>query len=329
MSPGSTAPGGPPFPHRLDTTSERLSATSRTAQSGLSGTADPLDTASATPPSPSNPPSPSDTADVPLLRLGTTATAAASASIRTRAAMQTPSTSNAGSTRGEGLAASGFVPRENRHANALRQFRSQASLRGGTTPSSTTTTASGGSSSRIMGGSGSVASRSTVMRNGGGGGKSGYGYAGSEAGTAQSVTDGGGDAHSEADSLLGGIEPDPNSRGTRRSGRTARGRRGEAAIPVGLGGRGESDGDFDAGWTTGLEAEEEEIGLLASGRLDRVRRETVDRIRPRADPPVSCRIDQPRPAAPVLPASRHDRLPRSNGSLPFRLRPRLNRERSS
>ncbi|POY73046.1 putative Phospholipid-translocating ATPase [Rhodotorula taiwanensis] len=113
------------------------------------------------------------------------------------------------------------------------------------------------------------------MRNGGGGGKSGYGYAGSEAGTAQSVTDGGGDAHSEADSLLGGIEPDPNSRGTRRSGRTARGRRGEAAIPVGLGGRGESDGDFDAGWTNGLEAEEEEIGLLASGRLDRDRPPTT------------------------------------------------------
>lgn len=82
-------------------------------------------------------------------------------------------------------------------------------------------------------------------------------YAPSSAGTARSArtatTD---DAASDADGLLllGG-----GGSGSRR------GARGNARVP-GLGGRGESDGEFDEGWTTGLEAEEEEIGLLQGGK---------------------------------------------------------------
>lgn len=114
----------------------------------------------------------------------------------------------------------------------------------------------------------------------------GYAYPESSNGTAKSVTDGG-DAQSEADSLLGGVAGsssaasarpvDLSSRGANQRGlpkRTPRSRREDeaaAVIPVGLGGRGESDGDYDEGWRTGLEVEEEEIGLLASGGSDRVR----------------------------------------------------------
>lgn len=114
----------------------------------------------------------------------------------------------------------------------------------------------------------------------------GYAYPESSNGTAKSVTDGG-DAQSEADSLLGGgggsssaasARPGDLSRGTNHARglpkRTPRSRRAEEAaaiIPVGLGGRGESDGDYDEGWRTGLEVEEEEIGLLAAGGSDRVR----------------------------------------------------------
>ncbi|GAA5905553.1 hypothetical protein JCM8208_005769 [Rhodotorula glutinis] len=64
------------------------------------------------------------------------------------------------------------------------------------------------------------------------------------------------DAASEADGLLGG--------GSRRGG----GRGGPGSRVPGLGGRGESDGEFDEGWTTGLDAEEEEIGLLHDGIKD-------------------------------------------------------------
>ncbi|GAA5989868.1 hypothetical protein JCM10908_002355 [Rhodotorula pacifica] len=167
----------------------------------------------------------------------------------------------------EGLSASGFVPRDSanqRQANALRQFRSTASLRG--------------SSSRTPNGSGSVTSRSTVTR----GTRAGYTYAESSNGTAKSITDGG-DAQSEIDSLFGaggsstaadGAGRAETSRGVGQRGlprRTARTRREEAGIPVGLGGRGESEGEFDEGWTTGLEVEEEEIGLLAGGGSDRDR----------------------------------------------------------
>ncbi|BGP43367.1 Putative aminophospholipid-translocase [Rhodotorula kratochvilovae] len=77
-------------------------------------------------------------------------------------------------------------------------------------------------------------------------------YAASSAGTVRTGA-GTDDAASEADGLLGG-------------GST----RGRARVP-GLNGRGESDGEFDEGWTTGLEGEEEEISLLQDGNTTRQR----------------------------------------------------------
>ncbi|KPV71916.1 uncharacterized protein RHOBADRAFT_56295 [Rhodotorula graminis WP1] len=86
-------------------------------------------------------------------------------------------------------------------------------------------------------------------------------YAPSSVGTARTgatgTTD---DAASEADGLLGGGA----GSGSRRGG----GRAGAGSRVPGLGGRGESDGEFDEGWTTGLDAEEEEIGLLHDGIKD-------------------------------------------------------------
>lgn len=73
------------------------------------------------------------------------------------------------------------------------------------------------------------------------------------------------DAASEGDLLLGG-SASGSARGSlgRNGGRSAgKSSRGSARDTIiGMGGRGESDGEFDEGWTTGLEAEEEEISLL-------------------------------------------------------------------
>ncbi|BGP19964.1 Putative aminophospholipid-translocase [Rhodosporidiobolus nylandii] len=127
---------------------------------------------------------------------------------------------------GQGLSASGFLPRERKQSNPLSQFRSSASLR---------SSARGGAST----------SRSA--------------YAESASAVSGAGTD---DAGSEADLLGGG-----------GSGRRRGGRRVE--MPPGVGGRGESDGEFDEGWATGLDGEEEEIGLLGGDGRGRPRADSL------------------------------------------------------
>ncbi|GAA5838969.1 hypothetical protein JCM11251_007842 [Rhodosporidiobolus azoricus] len=196
-----------------------------------------------TPPSPSNPPSPTAT-DVPLLRLDsapstptftTTNSTASPSHIRTGARQ-----GMASGQEGHGLSASGFLPRERKQSNPMHQFRSSASLR---------------SSARTSGGAGGTSRGSAYAES-----------------SATGATD---DAGSEADLLgsFGGREGGSSAGGSRGNGKMRRGggarsAKGTPGIPQGMGGRGESDGEFDEGWTTGLEGEEEEIGLLAGGGRD-------------------------------------------------------------
>ncbi|GAA5907740.1 hypothetical protein JCM6882_008960 [Rhodosporidiobolus microsporus] len=196
-----------------------------------------------TPPSPSNPPSPVAT-DVPLLRLDSspsTPTFANSSPSRTRTAAQRAMAHNtAGAQSHQGLSASGFVPRERKQSNPLHQFRSSASLR-----------------SSARGGAG-TSSRSA--------------YAESSVTAGTNGTD---DAGSEADllgSFSGAGEAGSSAGGSRGKGKLRKAAKGTPGIPQGMGGRGESDGEFDEGWTTGLEGEEEEIGLLGGSGRDKTRR---------------------------------------------------------
>ncbi|GAA5987421.1 hypothetical protein JCM5350_002754 [Sporobolomyces pararoseus] len=193
-----------------------------------------------TPPSPSNPPSPSSPVDVPLLRLSPAARR-----------VQPPTSENQRSmtdSNKNGLSASGFAQRERKQSNPLSQFRSTANNK-----------SNAGGSSRFGGGSRFGKGSST--------GNSSRGkYDGSSVATG--TTDGE-DRDSEADLLGVGSLNSPNvdgSRGTSSRSRNggARGRNnGNGGMPLGLGGRGESDGEFDEGWTGGLETEdEEEAGLL-------------------------------------------------------------------
>ncbi|GAA5858648.1 hypothetical protein JCM8547_001405 [Rhodosporidiobolus lusitaniae] len=183
-----------------------------------------------TPSSPSNPPSPSSPVDVPLLRLDsapstpTLPRSSHSPSSRTRTAAQRAMNNHNGQgQQAQGLAASGFLPRERKQSNPLSQFRSSNSLRGN--------------------------ARVGAFR-----GTSSY------AESAVTGTTGDGDG-SEAD-LLGFGEATSSSGGRRKLRKTGR----APSTPAGMGGRGESDGEFDEGWTTGLDGEEEEIGLLGGSR---------------------------------------------------------------
>lgn len=203
-----------------------------------------------TPPSPSNPPSPSSPVDVPLLRLSPAARRVQPPTSENQRSMTDPNKN--------GLSASGFAQRERKQSNPLSQFRSTANNKSN----------AGGGSSRFGGGSRFGKGSST--------GNSSRGkYDGSSVATG--TTDGE-DRDSEADLLGVGSLNSPNvdgSRGTSSRSRNggARGRNnGNGGMPLGLGGRGESDGEFDEGWTGGLETEdEEEAGLLGgAGHRDSV-----------------------------------------------------------
>ncbi|GAA5838244.1 hypothetical protein JCM3766R1_001874 [Sporobolomyces carnicolor] len=195
------------------------------------------------PPSPSNPPSPSSPVDVPLLRLSPAARRVNPSSSQQRAM-------TASSPNGNTLAASGFAQRERKQSNPLSQFRSTGSLRNAA--------ASGtrGTGSRF--GKGSA---------GTGGGSSSRGRY--DASSVVTGTTDGDERDSEAD-LLGVGSLHPSSVEGRSAGSRKRIRQnGTGGLPMGLGGRGESDGEFDEGWTGGLETEdEEEAGLLGRGKRD-------------------------------------------------------------
>ncbi|GAA5862675.1 hypothetical protein JCM3774_001882, partial [Rhodotorula dairenensis] len=211
------------------------------ARAGADSLSEPLSASSTAPSSPSNPPSPSNAADVPLLRLGgrsdvAIATAAVTSSRRTAGVRDSTAR----------LAASGFVPRDGtddrQQSNAFRQFRNTASLRNGSDRTGV-----------------DAAARSAVT----------WGAPRAESGIAKSLTDAFGDSDGDGPGPTGGrhylsSSSSPHGASTRGLPKRPQ-RRGEeaAGIPLGLGGRGESDGDYDAGWKTRLETEEEVIGLLA------------------------------------------------------------------
>ncbi|GAA5973244.1 hypothetical protein JCM21900_001016 [Sporobolomyces salmonicolor] len=215
------------------------------------------------PASPSNPPSPSSPVDVPLLRLSAShppvapSSSSSSPSSSSRPSpFPSPSAPRApmpglSTPSSQGLSASGFVPRERKQSNPLSQFRSTASLRAPTSPASSSSAAAAGGSRRGA----AVGGRRAR-------------YEESYSSGAPTEEDDRGSA-SEGDLLLGGG-------GGGRGGGAGSGRRkgsvavGGMGLPPGMGGRGESDGEFDEGWATGLEGEEEEMGLLRGeeGRRD-------------------------------------------------------------
>lgn len=192
------------------------------------------------PPSPSNPPSPSSPVDVPLLRL------TSPSATRDQNRKMTDSTSN-----GNGLSASGFAQRERKQSNPLSQFRSNGSLRAAAQQGGASSAR--GTSNRFGKSSAGGSSR------GGGGGR----Y---DASSVATGTTDGDDQESESD-LLGLNSPSVGGRSAGSRKRGLPGRDGNGGMPMGLGGRGESDGEFDEGWTGGLEGEEEEqAGLLGGSR---------------------------------------------------------------
>ncbi|GAA5829685.1 hypothetical protein JCM5353_005198 [Sporobolomyces roseus] len=192
------------------------------------------------PPSPSNPPSPSSPVDVPLLRL----TSPSATRVQNR--KMTDSNSN-----GNGLSASGFAQRERKQSNPLSQFRSNGNLRAATQQGGANSAR--GTSNRFGKSSAGGSSR------GGGGGR----Y---DASSVATGTTDGDEQESESD-LLGLNSPSVGGRSAGSRKRGLPGRDGNGGMPMGLGGRGESDGEFDEGWTGGLEGEEEEeAGLLGGSR---------------------------------------------------------------
>ncbi|GAA5902963.1 aminophospholipid-translocating P4-type ATPase NEO1 [Sporobolomyces salmoneus] len=191
------------------------------------------------PPSPSNPPSPSSPVDVPLLRLSPAVRRVAPSSTENRS--MTGSSSN-----GNGLSASGFAQRERKQSNPLSQFRSTGSLRTAANANGTR-----GQGSRFGKAPGSSNSRGKY-----------------DASSTVTGTTDGDDRESEADLLGVGSLNSPSvggrSAGSRKRSGT-KGQNGGGSLPPGIGGRGESDGEFDEGWTGGLETEdEEEAGLLGN-----------------------------------------------------------------
>ncbi|GAA6002729.1 aminophospholipid-translocating P4-type ATPase NEO1 [Rhodotorula paludigena] len=206
------------------------------------------------PPSPSNPPSPVTNADVPLLRLSPAPTPTASP----RAPAAHPSTPlrSAGMPTPRSTSASQASERTGRAGSSLGQYRSAGNLRSSGLSGSSRGAGTSGASGFPRGIGGSSAGRSA--------------YAESSTGTAVTGTDA--DAASEGDLLLGG-SASGSARGSlgrnggRSAGKSSRG--GARDTIIGMGGRGESDGEFDEGWATGLEAEEEEISLLGGAGKDR------------------------------------------------------------
>ncbi|BGP27606.1 Putative aminophospholipid-translocase [Rhodotorula toruloides] len=178
--------------------------------------------------SPSNPPSPS-VSDVPLLRLSPS-----------HASPEGPAAPDVGFAASERVlsrsmaSANGTLGgRSGGQTGRIDSSRRQQELRG---------SASSAGASRTSRGSRSVVGAGS--------------YAGSSARTAFGTdeTDDGG--RSEA----GGLLDRRSGRDGRRSQRKGEGR--GRPIPPGLGGRGESEGEYDEGWSTGLDVEEEEIRLL-------------------------------------------------------------------
>ncbi|GAA6008383.1 hypothetical protein JCM11491_004456 [Sporobolomyces phaffii] len=208
-----------------------------------------------TPPSPSNPPSPSSPVDVPLLRLSPAARRVgtpSSSSSAPRTSIMTDS-SRAGGPSAATLSASGFAQRERKQSNPLSQFRSTGSLR------AAASAAAGGGSGSAFGSGGSnryAASGSARAR-----------YDATSSVATATTTDGD-DRDSEADLLSHSGRGGPIRTSRIRAGAGAGANRtGTEGMPIGLGGRGESDGEFDEGWTGGLDDEdEEEAGLLGRSR---------------------------------------------------------------
>ncbi|KAM0747769.1 phospholipid-translocating P-type ATPase [Meredithblackwellia eburnea MCA 4105] len=198
------------------------------------------------PDSPSNPPSPDSSRDVPLLNLN-------SPSPRRRnnnnSSMPPSSSSSVGfpsssSASGRNSPAAG-TPRERKQSNPLSQFRnnnlpssysgSGSAGGGGGGPSGMSSRSSATSSTTLKGGPGSF-SRSTRARlssTGMGGGPNPKGK----------------DRYSDAPE-----QEDDRDREEE-----------EVGMPAGMGGRGESDGEFDEGWL-GREDEDENVGLLAGDK---------------------------------------------------------------
>lgn len=162
----------------------------------------------------------------------------------------TDSTSN-----GNGLSASGFAQRERKQSNPLSQFRSNGSLRA--------------AAQQAGGGGGANSTRGTLNRFGkgsAGGSSRGGGGGRYDASSVATGTTDGDEQESESD-LLGLNSPSVGGRSAGSRKRGLPGRDGNGGMPIGLGGRGESDGEFDEGWTGGLEGEEEEeAGLLGGSR---------------------------------------------------------------
>jgi len=212
------------------------------------------------PPSPSNPPSPSSPVDVPLLRLSPAATRVLPPTNR----KMTDSTSN-----GNGLSATGFAQRERKQSNPLSQFRSNGSLRAAAQKGGGGANSTRGSSNRFGKSSAGGSSR------GGGGGR----Y---DASSVATGTTDGDEQESESD-LLGLNSPSVGGRSAGSRKRGLPGRDGNGGMPMGLGGRGESDGEFDEGWTGGLEGEEEEEAGLLGGSREQVSTTSPSVIISRAD----------------------------------------------
>ncbi|GAA6011603.1 hypothetical protein JCM10207_002676 [Rhodosporidiobolus poonsookiae] len=143
--------------------------------------------------------------------------------------------------------------RTRKQSNPLSQFRSAGSLRSAAT---------------------ATASASPYASRAGGDASSAGGFTASAA-SASAASDGDTtDAASEADLLTNGASSTGGGRGARRSRLRKAARPGgmERRLPTGMGGTGESEGEFDEGWIGGgLDGEEEEVGLLGGGggRKDR------------------------------------------------------------
>ncbi|BGP35322.1 Putative aminophospholipid-translocase [Rhodotorula toruloides] len=216
------------------------------------------------PASPSNPPSPSVT-DVPLLRLSSS-----SASLDSPAALVDGFGASAAARPRSTLmaAASSTGARTGGQAGRLGSQRSYQGLRGAAS--------SAGASRASRGGRGTTDANS---------------YAGSSARTTLGTDLTDEDVRSEADGFWRGrSREDGRVNGAQGYGK---GRR----VPPGLGGRGESEGEYDEGWSTGLDVEEEEIRLLGQedgsttrsppSTAARKRRLSVSRLLHLSTPPSS------------------------------------------
>ncbi|GAA5931089.1 aminophospholipid-translocating P4-type ATPase NEO1 [Sporobolomyces koalae] len=242
----------------------------RTTRPPLSISSSSTTTSPIVPASPSNPPSPSSPVDVPLLRLSSPATRLGSNPSHDEIMTDNNSTN--------ALSASGFVQRERKQSNPLSQFRSTTRLRN--------EDRGGNLKGRSVGSSSQQIGRTTTTNR----------YESSSVTTGTTDRDDLEDG-SEVDLLgVGTLHSSSASPVPSQSGRSSHGgsnklrrtqhreqrRDRQERMPVGLGGTGESDGEFDQGWTgQALDEDEEEHAGLLGGHRERESRDdgqNLDRL---------------------------------------------------